>query len=93
MSAVTSALDIVSNVLNMPKEKLASISDANLNLAINTATLAKSQGVSDASRVLAVLKAEQSRRSGTTFGGGGNTKLYLLGGAGLVAVWFLFIRK
>ena len=32
-------------------------------------------------------------KGGAKRSGGNNTKLYLLGGAGLVAAWFLFIRK
>jgi LPXTG-motif cell wall-anchored protein len=95
VSALKTTLDVFYQVLVMPKSKLASMSDANLNFAINAAELAKTQNIPQASQVLGVLKAEQARRSSsnTLFTGISNTNLYLLGGAGLVAAWFFFIRK
>ena len=72
--------------------KVSSLSDSQLNAAIQTATLAKGQNIPGASDVLTKLKQEQARRKG--YSSGDNTKLYLLlGGAGLAAAWFFFIRK
>lgn len=66
----------------------ATMGDPELDLAISTTTEAHKRGVPGANGVLAALKAEKARRAG-----GSNITTYVFIGGGLVAAWFLFIRK
>jgi hypothetical protein len=80
-----------SSLVGMSQAKLTGMSNSQLATAVNVATLAKGKNLPGASTVLDVLRKEQARRKGS--GGGDNTKLYLLGAAGLAAGWFFFVRK
>jgi len=75
----------------LTQTQLATVGDYTLKQTIVSLELAKKAGVHGADQALKVFKAELARRKGN--GTSNNTKLYLLGGAGLAAVWFFFIRK
>ena len=91
MGATLDVAASFATLLGMPG--VDSLSDAQLAAGIQTATLAKSKGIPQASEALIKLQQEQARRK-ASYGGSDNTKLYLLlGGAGLAAAWFFFIRK
>ena len=78
-------------VIGMPAAKISAMTDSELSLGISAGEIAAKNKIPGASTALSLLKQEQMRRGGVS---GDNTKLYLLlGGAGLAAAWFFFIRK
>jgi hypothetical protein len=74
----------------LTQTQLATMGDYTLNQTIVSLEAAKKAGVHGADQALKIFKAELARRKGNS---PSNMKLYLLGGAGLAAVWFFFIRK
>ena len=79
--------------IDMSSAQLAAVSDEGLAAAVSKAATAAKYNVPRAGEALDILRREQSRRGGGAGTANNNTKLYLLGGLGLAAGWFLFIRK